>query len=244
GGTALAGSVAGPGRIAHTARSGAAHERVGLNGVRGAGGACSRAGFGGVARARGGAAHRPRVTRRMLASDVAAVALVKGAGVAVVGTRCTVRLLGVGGAGCTRARAGLGQVALAGRRAAHGARGLEGISGTRGTRPVARLGHVAVAGSGAAHGPCVARRVLAESAATVTGVSGAWVTVVRTRRPARLLGIGGARLAGPLAPLRRVALARRRAAARAAAGRGVRGAASPGAGAVRGGVAAAGSRGG
>src|SRR5439155_1386012 len=56
----------------------------------------------------------------MLASDVAAVALIEGARVAVVGTRRTVRLFGVGRTRGARAGAGLGQVALARRGTAHG----------------------------------------------------------------------------------------------------------------------------
>src|SRR5437660_534231 len=73
GGTALAQPVAGLGRVAHVARAGATNERTGLYGVRGTGGAGSRAGFGGVARARGRAAHRPRIAGRMLAEVAAAV---------------------------------------------------------------------------------------------------------------------------------------------------------------------------
>src|SRR5207253_11474015 len=87
------------------------------HGVRGTAGARPRAGFGNVARPRGRATLRPRVTRRMLASDVAAVALIEGARVAVVGTRRTVRLLGVGRTGAARAGAGLGEVAVARRGA-------------------------------------------------------------------------------------------------------------------------------
>src|SRR6266550_3513169 len=96
----------------------------------------------------------------MLASDVAAVALIEGARVAVVGTRRTVRLLALGRPGAAPAGAGLGQVALARR--------------------------------GATLRPRVARRMLAERAAPVTGVGGARVAVISTRRPARLLGIGRA----------------------------------------------------
>src|SRR5439155_1252016 len=107
-----------------------------------------------------GPALRPGVARRVLASDVATVALIEGARVAVVSTRRTVRLLGVGRARGARAGAGLGQVALARR--------------------------------GATLRPRVARRMLAERAAPVTGVGGARVAVVRARRSARLLAIGRA----------------------------------------------------
>src|SRR5207247_9865516 len=92
GGTALAQPVAGLGRVAHVARAGAANERTGLYGVRGTGGAGSRAGFGGVARARGRAAHRPRIAGRMLAEVAAAVTGVGRARVAIVGARRAVRL--------------------------------------------------------------------------------------------------------------------------------------------------------
>src|SRR5438876_2594876 len=133
---------------------------VRLFGVGRARGARAGAGLGQVALARRSTAHGPGVARRMLASDVAAVALVEGAWIAVGGTRRTVRLLGVGRTGAARAGAGLGQVALARR--------------------------------GATLRPRVARRMLAERAAPVTGVGGARVAVVRARRSARLLGIGRA----------------------------------------------------
>src|SRR5207249_6653938 len=50
------------------------------------------AGLGGVARARGGAAHRPRITGRMLAEVAVAVTGVGRARVAIVGARRAVRL--------------------------------------------------------------------------------------------------------------------------------------------------------
>src|SRR5204862_474202 len=72
--------------------------------------------------------------------------------IAVVGARRPARLRGVGGTRGARARAGLREVALARRRAADGARGLEGIGGTGVARPVAGLGLVADAGRGRARG--------------------------------------------------------------------------------------------
>src|SRR5206468_511568 len=120
-----------------------AHRAAGRNDVGRTALARSVAGLGQVALARRGATLRPRVAGRMLASDVAAVALVEGAWIAVGGTRRTVRLLGVGRTGAARAGAGLGQVALARH--------------------------------GATLRPRVARRMLAERAAPVTGVGGARV---------------------------------------------------------------------
>src|SRR5205823_346102 len=65
---------------------------VRLLGVAGAGGAASRAALGGVTLARGRSAEGARVAHRMLAVDARAVALVQGAGVAVVGTGGPARL--------------------------------------------------------------------------------------------------------------------------------------------------------
>src|SRR5439155_4114823 len=95
---------------------------VRLLGVGRAGGARAGAGLGRVALARRGTAHGPRVARRVLASAVAAVALVEGARVAVVATCRPARLLGIGWTSAARAGAGLGKVALARSRAAHGPR--------------------------------------------------------------------------------------------------------------------------
>src|SRR5262249_11730292 len=123
------------------------------------------------------------------------------------------RLEGVGGAVVTRAIAGLGEGAVARRRAAHGARGLLRIIRAHRAPARAGLGHVAGAGFGAALRPGIARRVLAGVAAPVALIERAGVAVVGARRPARLLLIARAGLAGqPRAHLRHVALARRRAA--------------------------------
>src|SRR5204863_1611839 len=89
------------------------------------------------------AADRAGVARRVLAGDVGAVALIGRAGVAVVGAGGVARLHRIGWAGGSAPRAGLGHVAVAGRRAAHGARRLEGIGGTVVARAVAGLGDVA-----------------------------------------------------------------------------------------------------
>src|SRR5207245_4163416 len=110
--------------------------------IRRPGGTGPRAGLRDVARPGRWAAHRARVARRVLARIAAAVALIERARIAVVGARGPTRLLGVRGTRGTRARAGLRQVARAGRRAAHGAGGLERIGGTGRARPVAGLGHV------------------------------------------------------------------------------------------------------
>src|SRR5439155_349301 len=64
-------------------------------------------------------AGRARIARGVLAGVVRAVALVEGARVAVGGAGRPTRLLDVGGAGGARARAGVSEVTLRRRRAAH-----------------------------------------------------------------------------------------------------------------------------
>src|SRR5205823_2099397 len=87
--------------------------------VGGAGGARARAGLGEVTLRRRRAADRARVAHRVLAVDARAVALVQGAGVAVVGTGRPARLpRTVGGTRRARAGAGLGEIAFAGGGAA------------------------------------------------------------------------------------------------------------------------------
>src|SRR5439155_338161 len=77
------------------------------------------AGLGEIAFAGGGAADRAPVARRVLAAGAGAVALVQGAGVAVVGTGRPARLpRTVGGTCRARAGAGLGEIAFAGGGAA------------------------------------------------------------------------------------------------------------------------------
>src|SRR5438067_13535200 len=84
-----------------------------------AGGARAGAGLGEVTFGRGRAADRARVARRVLAVDARAVALVQGAGVAIVGTGRPARLpRTVGGTRRARAGAGLGEIAFAGGGAA------------------------------------------------------------------------------------------------------------------------------
>src|SRR5207249_2192279 len=87
--------------------------------VGGTGGARARAGLGEVTLPRRRAADRARVTHRVLAAGAGAVALVQGAGVAVVGTGRPARLpRTVGGTRRARAGAGLGEIAFAGGGAA------------------------------------------------------------------------------------------------------------------------------
>src|SRR5207245_11542479 len=81
--------------------------------VGGAGGARARAGVSEVTLRRRRAAHRTRVARRVLAVDARAVALVQGAGVALVGTGRPARLPTVGGTRRSRAGACLGLSAFA-----------------------------------------------------------------------------------------------------------------------------------
>src|SRR5436309_3321145 len=92
-----------------------------------------------VAGAGRGAAERARVARRVLASVACPVALIERAGVAVARARRPRRLLRVGRAARAVARAVLGQVALAGRHAADGARRGEAVGGAGRAR--ARAGH-------------------------------------------------------------------------------------------------------
>src|SRR5205823_3566895 len=98
-----------------------------LLGVGRTGGAGAGAALGDVALARGRAAHRARVPGRMRARRARTVAHVGGAHVAVVRAGRAARLEDVGRAGGAGAGAALGQVALARRRAADRARGLEGV---------------------------------------------------------------------------------------------------------------------
>src|SRR5207253_6907838 len=128
------GPARGEGREEAVGRTGRARPRAGL--VR-------------VARPGRGAAHRPRVPRRMLAAVAAAVALVEAARIPVARAGRAGRLLGVGGARRARAGARVGLVALARDRAAHrpgvAGRMLAGV-----VRPVAliRAARVAVVGTG------------------------------------------------------------------------------------------------
>src|SRR5439155_1523689 len=141
--------------------------------------------------------------------------------------------------------AALGEVALARRRAAHGARvprrvlaghvgavalvqgagvgvGRAGGAGrlldvrrAGGGGAGAALGDVALARRRAAHRARVPRRVRAGVGAAVAPVEGARVGVGRARGPGRLLGVGRTGGAGAGAALGDVALARGRAAHRA-----------------------------
>src|SRR5206468_2272017 len=139
--------------LAHVAgaRGRAAHGADRLLGVGRAARARAVAALGRIAGSRRRPAHRARMARGVLAGIAAAVALIERARIAVVGAGRSARLLGIRRTRGTRARAGLRQVAHAGRRATHGAGGLEDIGRTGRARPVAGLGHVADAGRGAAH---------------------------------------------------------------------------------------------
>src|SRR5438046_2250586 len=128
-----------------------ARRRARLEGVGRAGGARAGAALGRVTLVDGGATHGPRVPGRMLAGHVGAVALVEGAGVGFLRAGGPALLLGVGRRAAVRAGAGLGQVALAGRGAADGAR-VPGRMVAGRARAVAALGGAgaAVAGAGGA----------------------------------------------------------------------------------------------
>src|SRR5207249_3239480 len=125
------------------ARRGATDDVGRLEGVRRTDGARSRAGLDQVAVPGCGAADRAGVPRRVLAVVARAVAHVAAARVAVVGAGRSVDLLGVGRAVRSVARAELAQVALAGRRAADGARRPERIRRAAAARAGAELRHVA-----------------------------------------------------------------------------------------------------
>src|SRR5436309_1204279 len=120
-----------PGRVRARRARAAAHvggARVAVGGagrptrlvdVGGTGGARARAGLGEVTLRRRRAADRARVAHRVLAVDARAVALVQGAGVAVVGTGRPARLpRTVRGTRRARAGASLGEIAFAGGGAA------------------------------------------------------------------------------------------------------------------------------
>src|SRR5205807_377662 len=104
-----------------------------------------------VAHAGRRAADRPGVAGRMLAGVARAVALVPGARVAVAGARRSCRALGVRGARRARSGARVGRVAVARRRAAHGAgvagRMLAGIARAVALIPAARVAVVGARGS-------------------------------------------------------------------------------------------------
>src|SRR5439155_490866 len=181
-----------------------------------------------------------------------AAAHVAGARIAVVRAGRAARLEEVGRAGGAGAGAALRQVALARRRAAHGARVPGGMRARRaraaahvggahvavvGTRRPARLegvGRAGGAGAGAglgritgarrrpAHRAGVPRGMRAGRARAVADVSRADVAIVGARGPVRLEGVGRAGGAGAGAGLGDVALARRRPARRARVPRRVR----------------------
>src|SRR5439155_206596 len=119
------------------ARRGAAHRARGLEGVGRAGGARARAGLVHVAHPGRRAALRPGIARGVLAGRARPVALVRRAWIAVGGARRPRRLLRIRGAVRPVPGAVLRRVALAHRRAADGARGLEAVGGTGGARAAA-----------------------------------------------------------------------------------------------------------
>src|SRR5439155_440196 len=140
---------------------------------------------------------------------------------AVVGARGPTRLLRIRRTRRTRARAGLRQVARAGRPAAHGAGGLEGIGRTGRARPVAGLGHVTDAGRGAAHAARRRLRLRPRGRAALGRALRIWRTggaepvadlhqVAGTRRvPTQRAGIPGrvlARIAAPVADVHRAGI--------------------------------------
>src|SRR5439155_252130 len=156
-----------------------------------------------------------RVCRRVLTGVAGAVALIERAGVAVRRARRPRALLRVGRAAGPVARAVLRRVTLARARAAHRARRQEAVGRTGRARPRAGLRHVARSDDRPAGRPRGPRRVLTGVAGAVALIERAGVAVRRARRPRALLRVG--RAAGPVARavLRRVTLARARAAHRA-----------------------------
>src|SRR5439155_351779 len=135
-------------------------------------------------------------------------------------------------------RAGLGEVAGAGRGPAHGAGRLEGVGRTAGAGASAGLGRVAHVGRGAADGrgglEAVGRAVVVRAVTALGDVADAG----RRAADRRALGIGGAAGAGAGAGLRGVADAGRGAAHRRvrgeAVGRAVRAHAGTGLGGIAG----------
>src|SRR5207244_1957383 len=186
------------------ARCGRGQERV----VR-TRGAAPRAGLGDVAHARRRATRRPGVAGRMLTQVAHPVAGVGRADVAVVGARRTVRLLRVARTVRAGARAVLGDVALARRRAAGEGRRLEGVARTRAAAPGAGLGDVAAAArGGTAGGPRVGGVVDAERApdGAVTEIRRADVAVVGARGAGWLHLVSRARAARTGTSFRQIAL--------------------------------------
>src|SRR5207253_1749702 len=165
------------GRIA-LARRGAAHRARGREGVGRADRARARARRGHVTHPGRRAALRAGIPRGVLAGRARPVALVRRAWIAVGGARRPRRLLRIRGAVRPVPGAVLRRVALAHRRAADGARGLEAVGGTGGARAAARLRHVARPGGRAADRPRVARRVLAGHVRPVAPIERARVAVV------------------------------------------------------------------
>src|SRR5206468_3590891 len=192
-----------------------ARDARGCKAVGRTGRARARAGLGHVARTRHSTAGRARVPRRVLTRDVGAVALIERAGVAVRRARRPRALLRVGRAAGPVAGAVLRRVALARARAAHRARRQEAVGRTG----RAQLGRAPCGVAWTRHPPArpprVPRRVLTGVVGAVALIERAGVAVRRARRPRALLPVG--RAAGPVAGavLRRVALARARAAHRA-----------------------------
>src|SRR5207253_661790 len=202
-------------------------------GIGGTGGARAVAGLGDVAVAGRRPAHRARIPRRMLAIVAPPVALVAAAGVPVGSAGRAARLLRVRRAVGPGPGAVLGEVALAGGRAADDARGLEAVRGTAGAGAGGGRGQGAVPGRRPAHRPRVPRGVLAVVPAAVAGVGRARVAVVGAGRAARLLPIRRAVGAVAGTALGQVALAIGRAADDARGLEGVGGTAGAGAGAGR-----------
>jgi len=130
---------------------GAADHATGDKGVCGTGRARARAGLRHVAHARRGAAHRPRVPRRMCAVQTGSIAYVTCAHVAVVWARRPARLGGMGARG--RADRAVADVARAHVAvvAAPRPRRLDRVGRTGGARPGAGLLIVALVQCGAAH---------------------------------------------------------------------------------------------
>src|SRR5436309_2653146 len=146
----------------------------------------------------------------MLAAGVGAVAGIRGAGVAVVRARRT-RVPGRMRARRARAAAHVGGAGIAVVRTGRAVR-LENVAGTGGAASGAALGNVTFASGRATHGARVARRVLAGVADAVALVERAGVGVRRAGGPVRLLGVGRAARARPVAALGHVAFAPDRAA--------------------------------
>src|SRR5581483_4580220 len=165
----------------------------------------SGAGLRHVTGARRRPAHRPGVPGGVLAGDAAAVALVHGARVAVVGARRAGGLLRVGGAARPAPGARLRQVALVRSGTTDRARRREAVGRAARARSGAGLRDVTGARRRPAHRPGIPGGVPAVDAAAVALIERAGIAVVAARGPGRLARVGWAGRGRSRARFRQVA---------------------------------------